>query len=449
MTASDDKGAELRALDAGADTFVRKEEATEVILARLAAVLRRTDARTRGDEKRSVLGPKKILAVCGDAAYVNEVTNALRGEGYDIVVARSGEEALELIAMQQMDCILLDLMVPGLGGQETCVRIKGAPIVRDIPIIMLGALDTREAMIQGLGAGADDYIAKGSEFDVLKARVRAQIRRRQFEDENRRVREELLRREIDDAEAQAARELAQARAVLIDELERRNADLEAFSYSVSHDLRAPLRAIQGFSQALLDDNGEQLDDAGKDYAKRVITAAIRMDQLIRDLLDYSRISRAEVDLGPVDLNDIARDALDQLAADITSSGGAVDVARRLPKAVGHRATLVQAVANLVANALKFVPKGRPPEIKVYAEESPGLIRLWIQDNGIGIEPMHQERVFGVFERLHRNDVYPGTGIGLAIVRKAVERMGGRVGVRSVPGEGSRFWIELPGASAAA
>jgi DNA-binding response OmpR family regulator/anti-sigma regulatory factor (Ser/Thr protein kinase) len=449
LTASDEKGAELRALDAGADTFVRKEEELEVILAKLAAVLRRTAARAGGDEPRSLLGPKKILAVDDSPTYLNELTDALRGEGYDVVLARSGEEALELIAVQAVDCILLDLMMPGIGGQETCRRIKSAPIVRDVPLIMLTAMDDREAMIQGLAAGADDYISKSSEFDVLKARVRAQIRRRQFEDENRRIREELLRKELDTAEAQAARELAQARALLIEELERKNNDLEAFSYSVSHDLRAPLRAIHGFSQALLDENAEQLDSAGKDYAQRVIVAASRMDQLIRDLLDYSRISRADVSPAPLDLDDIARDALGQLAADVAASGTALDVASPLGSVVGHRATLVQAVVNLVANALKFVPKGKSPSIRIHAERQGALMRLWVEDNGIGIDPTHQERVFGVFERLHENDAYPGTGIGLAIVRKAVERMGGHVGVRSVPGEGSRFWIELPSAGALA
>ena len=121
------------------------------------------------------------------------MADALRGDGYDVSLARSGEEALELLAVQSVDCILLDLLMPGLGGQETCRRIKATQIVRDVPLVMLTAMEDREAMIQGLAAGADDYISKSSEFEVLKARVRVQIRRKQFEDENRRVREELLR----------------------------------------------------------------------------------------------------------------------------------------------------------------------------------------------------------------------------------------------------------------
>jgi two-component system NtrC family sensor kinase len=443
LTASDDKGAELRALDAGADTFVRKEEDLEVILAKLAAVLRRTTARAPGDDAmRSALGPKKILAVDDSATYLNVLTDALRGEGYDVILARSGEQALELIAVQAVDCILLDLMMPGLGGQETCRRIKSAPVVRDIPLIMLTALEDREAMIQGLGAGADDYISKSSEFDVLKARVRAQIRRKQFEDENRHIREELLRKELEAAEAKAARELSATRAALIEELERKNDELEAFSYSVSHDLRAPLRAMQGFSKALLEDCAPQLDAVGRDYASRVVGAANRMDLLIQDLLAYSRVSRADVELTSVDLNEVTSDALGQLEADLGLSGGTVKVESALPMVLGHRITLVQAVANLVANGLKFVPQGRQPAIQLRAERREGFMRLWVEDNGIGIDPAHHERVFGVFQRLHRPDEYPGTGIGLAIVRKGIERMGGRVGVESVLGKGSSFWVEL-------
>jgi signal transduction histidine kinase len=227
-----------------------------------------------------------------------------------------------------------------------------------------------------------------------------------------------------------------------EQLRERNEELETFGHSISHDLRAPLRAMHGFSQALLEDCGPQLDDVGKDYAQRVVAGARRMDALIQDLLAYSRVSRSELDVANINLSDVVQDALTQVEGDVAASGGAVSVASGLPTVLAHRVALVQSVANLLANGLKFVPPGRVPALKVRAERDNGVTRLWVEDNGIGIDAAHHERVFGVFERLHQNEDYPGTGIGLAIVRKSVERMGGRVGVVSAMGEGSRFWIEL-------
>jgi signal transduction histidine kinase len=226
------------------------------------------------------------------------------------------------------------------------------------------------------------------------------------------------------------------------ELQDRNEELETFAHSISHDLRAPLRAMHGFSRALLEDCGPQLDVTGQDYAQRVVGAANRMDLLIQDLLAYSRVSRAEMDLVPVDLEEVTSDALGQLEADLDVSMATVSVASPLPTVVGHKATLVQAVVNLVGNGLKFVPKGQTPAIQLRAEQRNGVTRLWVEDNGIGIDAAHHDRVFGIFQRLHQSEDYPGTGIGLAIVRKSVERMGGRVGVESTSGNGSRFWIEL-------
>jgi len=225
-------------------------------------------------------------------------------------------------------------------------------------------------------------------------------------------------------------------------LQERNDELEAFGYSISHDLRAPLRAMQGFSQALLEDCGDRLDAMGREYAERIVAGGKRMDELIRDLLAYSRVSRAELQLMRVPLTPIAQSALAELSGLLRSRSANVRVDEPLPVVLGHPATLSQVLMNLLGNGLKFVPPERTPELRVSAERRNGLVRVWVEDNGIGIAPEHLARIFRVFERLHSTDDYPGTGIGLAIVRKAAERMGGRVGVESNPGSGSRFWIEL-------
>jgi PAS domain S-box-containing protein len=238
LTGSEDAGAELRALDSGADAFVRKEDDTGIILARLTATLRTAGTRQNRRGAASLHAPKRILTVDDSETYLQALAGALRSAEYEVVFARSGEQALELLAVQPVDCILLDLLMPGIGGEEACRRIKTAPTIRDTPIIMLTSLEDRDAMIRGLSAGADDYIAKSNDFEVLRARVRAQMRRKQFEDENRLVREALLRKEIEAMEARAAREVAETRAALAEEqkirtqMERAAALLEAAPDSV-------------------------------------------------------------------------------------------------------------------------------------------------------------------------------------------------------------------------
>jgi len=231
------------------------------------------------------------------------------------------------------------------------------------------------------------------------------------------------------------------------QLQERNEELESFAYSISHDLRAPLRAMDGFSQALLDEYGSQLDATGRQYAERVQAGARRMDLLIRDLLAYSRMTRADIQIVPVPLEPVVKGAVAQVEGDARGRGARIRVDDALPWVMGHEATLTQVLMNLLANGLKFVPADRVPELRIRTEARDGLVRIWILDNGIGIAPEHHDRIFRVFERLHRQDEYPGTGIGLAIVRKGVERMGGRVGLESEPERGSSFWVELPRAEA--
>jgi signal transduction histidine kinase/CHASE3 domain sensor protein len=227
-------------------------------------------------------------------------------------------------------------------------------------------------------------------------------------------------------------------------LQAANDELEAFSYTVAHDLRAPLRGIEGYASALMEDYGEQLDEVAQDYIHQVIASIHRMNTLVQDLLAYSHLSREELELVPVSLTQVVAEAQAQLESTLKERKAEITVAEPLPKVMGHYSTLVQAVANLLSNAAKFTAAESKPQICLWAEEKKNQVRLWVDDNGIGIEPQYQQQIFGVFERLHARDAYPGTGIGLAIVRKGVERLGGRSGVESTFGKGSRFWIELQG-----
>ncbi len=442
LTASQGRGAELRALDAGADAFVRKEEELSVILARLASVMRSSTVPPEA-RSASLLGPKRILAVDDSVTYLEEVGAVLREEGYDVALARSGEEALELLSVQPVDCILLNVLMPGLGGQETCRRIKAAPVIRDVPLIMLTALAERDAMIDGLATGADDYLSKSGEFEVLKARVAAQIRRKQFEDENRQMRSQLFQREIEATEARAARELSESRAVLVAELERKNQELEAFSYSVSHDLRAPLRSIDGFSQALVQDYSESLDATARDYLARVRSSAQRMGELIDDLLELSRVGRADLVRASGDLSDLARLVLADLARRDPERRVDVDVLDTPPAAADARLLRV-ALENLIGNAWKFTAKVERPRIEFRSEQSSDDQTVYqVRDNGAGFKMQYVGKLFQPFQRLHSESEFSGTGIGLATVHRIVERHGGRVWTQSAPNQGATFSFTLP------
>lgn len=226
------------------------------------------------------------------------------------------------------------------------------------------------------------------------------------------------------------------------QLQDANAELQSFAYSVAHDLRAPLRAMKGFSQALAEDYADRLDETGREYLARIDDGATRLDLLIQDLLAYSRLSQEEFRLERVDLDAVVDHALEQLSAAITASGARIDVVRPLPCVRGHHRVLVQVVTNLLSNAVKFLAPDAAPQVRVHGQAAGGRVRLQVEDNGIGIAREHQARVFEVFQRLHGMTQYAGTGIGLAIVKKGVERMGGSVGLDSDVGVGSRFWIEL-------
>ncbi|MBV8882086.1 MAG: response regulator [Planctomycetaceae bacterium] len=220
-------------------------------------------------------------------------------------------------------------------------------------------------------------------------------------------------------------------------------ELEAYSYTIAHDLRAPLRAIHRFSEILLDEYGAAIDAQGQDYAKRIVAGAEKMDTLISGLLEYSRLTRSDYASQPLPSGEIVAEVLRTLADSSSTRIPEIVVDQPLPEVVGDRLLLQQIFQNLISNALKFVAPGVRPRVRVSGAQEGDRVTFSIADNGLGIPPESQGRLFRVFERLDNALDFPGTGIGLAIVRRAVERMGGEYGVASEIGKGSRFWFRLP------
>jgi len=227
------------------------------------------------------------------------------------------------------------------------------------------------------------------------------------------------------------------------ELEETVKNLDSFAYSVAHDFRAPLRAVSGFSDVLLEDYaGKPLDSEAQDYLRRMAASAQKMDTLIMDLLTYSRLTRSQVHLEPLNTDSLVVGVLEQHRDVLRERKANIRVEENLPPVLGNYEMLNHALSNLVTNTITFVAPGVQPRVRIWAETRGERVRLWVEDNGIGIPPEYHERVFGIFQRLNPSDVFPGTGIGLSIARAAVSRMGGQVGVESHVGQGSRFWIEL-------
>jgi PAS domain S-box-containing protein len=237
-------------------------------------------------------------------------------------------------------------------------------------------------------------------------------------------------------------ELEKRVAARTEALRRSYEQMEAFCYSIAHDLRAPLRAMSGFSQLLAAEIDREQNPGARDYAERIRLSADRMDRLINDLLEYGRLNTIDLPVQEVNLENIFEEVRIQLAPEIEERGAHLVKKGALPGVLGNPVVLHVALSNLLSNAVKFVPSDTRPKIIVRPEIREERLRLWVEDNGIGIAPANHHKIFGVFQRLHKMDSYPGTGIGLALVSKGLERIGGRFGLESALGQGSKFWMEL-------
>jgi len=247
---------------------------------------------------------------------------------------------------------------------------------------------------------------------------------------------EGLERKVAERTAQLEDSVRQLREV--------NHELESFTYSASHDLRTPLRGIEGFSSLLLEEHAQQLDEQGREYLRRIQKATLHMSQLVSDLLAYSRLQQMTGQSEPVDLAACVQSVAAPFRDELEARAGQLSV--RVPEGVSVRANpqgLAIVLRNLVDNALKFTPASAAPRIRIEAQAEGDRLLLKVSDQGMGFDMKYHDRIFGMFQRLHRQDQIPGTGIGLALVHKAVERMGGHIRAESAPGQGATFFIDLP------
>ncbi|MBA2542043.1 MAG: response regulator [Deltaproteobacteria bacterium] len=422
---------EVKALEAGADAFVASASDPEMVLARVRALLRSSNALP------SEGALPRVLMVDDDPDYLDILGSRLRKRGYDTLNAVSGEVAIKLLGEQLVDCILLDRTMTGMGGVATCRFLKSNAVTADIPVIFLTATEQREAVIEGLAAGADDFVSKAAGFDALAARIQAQLRRRHTEAEQREAREAMLRSDLAVLEARSAREVADVRAQLAEqlaqsnrELAAANRELESFGYSVAHDLRAPLRTIGLHTHAFVDRLRDQIDQRSLEHVHRVFAAATHMSDLIESLLELGRIQRHVVGRHTVDLTALARGVVDDLSRR--------EPDRRVEHAIADE-LLVDAdgrllrvlLDNLIGNAWRFTTTQQVAHVELGVEHAGDERVFYVKDDGVGFDPTHAPRLFSA-------------GVGLQTARRIVERHGGRIWAEGAPGAGAKFSFTLPG-----
>jgi signal transduction histidine kinase len=377
-----------------------------------------------------------ILMVDDQPANLVALEAMLQGLGQNLIKAESGREALKWLLTHDFAVILLDVKMPDMDGFETATLIRERDKSRHTPILFLTAADkSQNHAVRGYAVGAVDYLVKPvvPEFVRSKVAVFVELAKKS----------ELLRRQTQllvESE-QAALDLAEARAELVSDLEHKNRELESFSYAVSHDLRAPLRRIDSFSRAVLESQGERLDDQGRRYLERVREASQHMSQLIDDVLYLSRVTRAELRERDVDLSALASLVLSRLQ----ESEPARKVETKIRPGVvvtGDSQLLRIALENLLENAWKFTRNQPEARIEFGVTQAAGEATYFVRDNGAGFDMTYADRLFGPFQRLHAQGEFAGSGIGLATVQRVIHRHGGQVWAEGLVGQGATFQFTL-------
>jgi signal transduction histidine kinase len=360
----------------------------------------------------------------------------LEGLGQNLVAARSGRDALRALLTMDAAVVLLDVKMPDMDGFETAELIRSRERTRNTPIIFLTAADRNETLaLRGYAVGAVDYLIKPVVPELVRSKVAVFVELAKKSQQLHRQADQLRQSE------QAARELAEARARLVEDLEQKTREMETFSYAVSHDLRAPLRRIEGFSRALLEtESGRLLDDSNR-YLRNIAQAAVDMSGLIDGMLALARVTRADIRIRPLDFSTIATTVATQLRE--TEPARSVDlVIRPHVEGAGDPQLLRVVLQNLLENAWKFTRTRPAARIEFGTVNQHSDLTYFVRDNGVGFDAEYSNRLFKPFQRLHPSREFEGTGIGLATVHRIIQRHGGRVWAESTPGEGATFSFTL-------
>lgn len=363
-----------------------------------------------------------ILLVDDKPANLIALDALLSSDERVLMTAHSAREALEILSDEKIDLILLDVQMPDMNGFELAQALKSKKETAEIPVIFASAERLDQAsLLKGFEQGAVDYLMKPLDPEITRAKVAVLL---EVQQQKRKI-----------------KELNSALEKNILQLEAANRELESFSYSVSHDLRAPLRAIHGNAQAMEEDCQEVLNDDARKYLKKIQYNALRMDRLINDLLEFSRIGKKAVRKSSIDMTTLVNQIFSEVGQ--SQPHRAEFVVESLPEAPGDLPMLSIAWTNLISNAIKYSSKKEHPRIEVGGKSAGDEACYFIRDNGAGFDMAYAEKLFGTFQRLHDSAEFEGVGIGLAIVQRIVLKHGGTIRAEAAPEVGATFYFTLP------
>lgn len=388
----------------------------------------------------------KILLVDDRDENLFALETILKDEDYHLVKAHSGKEALaHLLKDLDFHLIIMDVLMPGMNGFETAAMIYDREKLKNIPIIFLTAMDIEGNVYKGYQAGAIDYISKPIIPELLKVKVKAFV---ELSEKNR----ELIRQEKKLRAANrkleweiAERKLSEAKIkALNDDLARKLEQLQSldsFNYSISHDLMSPLNSITGLVGLLQTMYPEKFDDEILEIINHIMGSVDRMSNLIKDLLSFSRQANAEIIKEDVSMKQIVEEVMDEISQTMPVTQAKV-IVHDLPDAYCDTSMVRQVWANLISNAVKYSQKKEIPEIEIGGEQHDGELLFFVKDNGAGFNMSNYSKLFSIFQRLHSDNEFNGTGIGLAVVKRIIERHDGRIWANSEVGKGSEFYFTL-------